>query len=200
MSVNCRPLILIHGLWNSPRIFHNLIDNSIAQRMSLMTPYLPHDLGRVPLRTLAKKLDIYIHNHFGSELEINLLGFSMGGIVGRIWLQEFGGAQRTHQFLSVGSPHKGTYTASFLPPWIFTGVAEMSRNSSLLQELNRNISIMRSVICSSYYCQWDLMVFPGWQAVLPIGSSYALPVLTHKQLISHPIALKILWEKLVTLT
>ncbi|MEY3756926.1 MAG: hypothetical protein RLZZ263_80, partial [Cyanobacteriota bacterium] len=42
------------------------------------------------------------------------------------------------------------------------------------------------------YCPADLMVFPGWRAYLPIGPRQALPVWTHRQLITHPRALAIL--------
>ena len=46
--------------------------------------------------------------------------------------------------------------------------------------------------CRSYTCRWDLMVCPGWWAVLPQGSRCELPVWTHQQMISHPDALRIL--------
>ncbi len=192
MSYEYRPLVLVHGLWDEPNIFNSLIKNLDQPNLPLLIPHLPHDFGRRSLRDLAGELDRYIYESYGDELSIDLLGFSMGGVIGRLWLQNFGGALRTDRFLSVGSPHNGTLTAQAFPDWLFHGVSEMKVGSPLLRELNSDLTALKNVSCSSFFCRWDLMVFPGWKAVLPVGSSYAIPVLTHKGLVSHPKALNVL--------
>ncbi|MBA4733412.1 MAG: alpha/beta hydrolase, partial [Synechococcus sp.] len=99
-----RPLVLVHGLWDTPRVFHRLIQRIDQPDRPLLAPHLPHGLGVVPLRELARRLDQHILQQFGRDTAIDLLGFSMGGVIGRIWLQELGGAARTARFFSVGSP------------------------------------------------------------------------------------------------
>ena len=47
------------------------------------------------------------------------------------------------------------------------------------------------------YSPTDLMVLPGWRAVLPRGPREALPVLTHRQLMHHPRAIARLTELLL---
>ena len=79
------------------------------------TPYFPHSFGRVPLRDLAQLLNDYILEQFGAKASIDLVGFSMGGVISRIWMQELGGACRTNRFISIGSPHLGTLTAQLVP-------------------------------------------------------------------------------------
>ena len=84
------PLVLVHGLWDTPRLFHRLIQGLDQADRPLLAPHLPHGLGWVPLRQMAFRLDQNIQQRFGSDTRVDLLGFSMGGVIGRIWLQELG--------------------------------------------------------------------------------------------------------------
>ena len=184
------PLVLVHGLWDTPRLFRRLIQALDQPQRPLLAPHLPHGLGVVPLRELARRLDGEIRNQFGSDTPVDLFGFSMGGVIGRIWLQELGGASRTRRFFSVGSPQFGTLAAQPIPRFLLAGAADMKIGSRLLRELNNNPSALNGVHCQSFFCRWDVMVCPGWRAVLPIGSTEEIPVWTHQQLIGHPRSLE----------
>ena len=192
-----RPLVLVHGLFDTPRLFSRLERRLELQHRPVLSPHLPHRFGATPLRKLAQQLDGLIQDHWGLETPIDLLGFSMGGVIARTCLPEFGGAKRTNRFISVGSPQQGTLTAQCIPAWLFAGLADMKRGSPLLRSLNNNYADLQTVECISFFCRWDLMVCPGWQAVLPIGKSTAVPVLTHQQLMSHPRSLDLLIESLL---
>ena len=183
-----RPLVLMHGLWDTPRLFRRLIQAIDAPEQPLLAPHLPHGLGVVPLREMARRLDRAIQERFGPDTEIDLFGFSMGGVIGRIWLQELDGARRTRRFFSVGSPQQGTLAALPIPRLLLAGAADMKPGSAVLRDLNRSDMALADVACRSYFCRWDLMVCPGWQAVLPVGPQVELPVWTHQQLIAHPLA------------
>ena len=76
------------------------------------------------------------------------------------------------------------------------GVADMKRGSSLLRDLNRSFTLLEEVKCSSFFCKWDLMAFPGWQARLPLGDCYSVPVLTHKDLISKRESLDLIAQNI----
>ncbi|QNI47934.1 triacylglycerol lipase [Synechococcus sp. A15-60] len=196
-SATRRPLVLVHGLWDTPRLFRRLERQLEAHHIPLLVPHLPHRLGAVPLCNLAEQLDGHIRRQFGEEQTIDLLGFSMGGVISRIWLQQLGGAHRTHRFISVGSPQRGTVTAQWIPPWLFAGLADMKRGSPLLRRLNDDVASLRQVDCLSYFCRWDLMVVPGWQAHLPVGAVHSISVLTHQQLVSDSRALDRLEQALL---
>ena len=60
-----RPLVLVHGLWDTPRVFHRLIQRIDQPDRPLLAPHLPHGLGVVPLRELARRLDQLILQQFG---------------------------------------------------------------------------------------------------------------------------------------
>ena len=196
MNSNKRPIFLVHGLWNNPKLFEKLVKRIKEDNYLLHSPHLPHEFGKTSLRRLARDLDSKIEELVAPEIEIDIVGFSMGGLISRLWLQNHGGFLRTKRFFSIGTPHFGTYTAQMIPSSFMPGIAEMKRGSSLLSQLNNDLSSLKKVECISFFTKWDLMSFPGWQAKLPIGDSYYVPVLTHKELITNPISLEILAEKI----
>ena len=196
MDTNKRPIFLVHGLWNNPKLFEKLIKKIKEDDYQLYRPHLPHKFGKTSLIDLASDLDSKIKELVGTEIEIDIVGFSMGGLISRLWLQNHNGYLRTKRFFSVGTPHFGTYTAQIIPTYFMAGIADMKRGSSVLSQLNNDLTSLEKVECSSFFTKWDLMSFPGWQAKLSIGESFQLPVLTHKQLITHSTSLDILAEKI----
>jgi len=196
LNLNKRPIFLVHGLWNDPKLFEKLIKKINADDYELYRPHLPHRFGKTSLKDLARALDSKIEELVGPEVEVDIVGFSMGGLISRLWLQNHGGFLRTKRFFSIGTPHFGTYTAQMIPSSFMPGIAEMKRGSRLLSQLNNDLTSLEKVECISFFTNWDLMSFPGWQAKLSIGESYHLPVLTHKELITNSNSLDILVEKI----
>jgi len=92
------------------------------------------------LLDLTNKLNELILEKYGLEKEIDILGFSMGGIIGRYWLQKFNGYKRTRRLISIGSPHKGTLMAQLIPKYPFRGISEMKINSKF-QIIKKSIFI-----------------------------------------------------------
>ncbi len=192
MAVCSNPIVLVHGLWDNPFIFNRLVQRFEQKGVDVFVPHLPHEFGRTSILKLANDLNSYISRQFTDDVTIDLLGFSMGGLIGRVWLQYLNGTKRTERFITVGTPHNGTLTAQLIPSWLFPGIAQMKLGSVLLKELNDNSNSLTSVDCISFYCLYDLMVFPGWRAVLPVGPSFPIAVLTHKGLIKHSHAINVI--------
>jgi triacylglycerol lipase len=128
---------------------------------------------------------------------LDVLGFSMGGVIARSWIQQLGGQRRVRRFISLGSPQQGTWTAQPWPRRVFRGLADLRCGSVLLQELNSDLEGLRGVECHSFYSALDLAVLPGWRAVLPVGTARELPVATHPQLLRDPAALRPLAQELL---
>ena len=199
MSPNDRKVVLVHGLWDSPKIFCGLVNHLLRDDLMIFAPHLPHKGGRVSLRKLAYDLDRLILERFGANTYVDVIGFSMGGVIARVWLQHLGGVLRTRNFLSVGCPQRGTLLAQPVPHSLLPGIAEMKCGSYLIRELNSEAHLLQGINCISYFCRWDLMVLPGWKAVLPIGLHHPIPVLTHNDLICHPKSLKIIANDFLSL-
>jgi len=107
------PIILIHGLWNTSSIFSSITSKLDDIGIEYFAPTLKHSYGMTSILDLTNKLNELILEKYGLEKEIDILGFSMGGIIGRYWLQKFNGYKRTRRLISIGSPHKGTLMANF---------------------------------------------------------------------------------------
>ena len=191
--------MLLHGLWDTPRLFRRL-ESALQERcpqLELFAPHLPHRLGVVPIRELATRLEALLETRFGRTTPLDLFGFSMGGVIGRTWLQEHGGHRRTRRFICLGSPQQGTLTAQLAPRALLAGIADMKVGSRLLRDLDRHAAVLDAIDCHSLFTPTDLTVFPGWRAVLPSGQHQAVPVCTHRQLILHPRAIRQLVPLLV---
>jgi triacylglycerol lipase len=190
-------LVLVHGLLDTPAVFNNLKHELAGRRQPLLIPDLPLRLGRTSLEVAAELLGGHIEAAFGRDETIDVLGFSIGGVIARCWIQLLGGHQRTRRFLSVGSPQQGTLTALPWPSRIFTGIADLRWGSALLQRLNGDHERLRRIECHSFYSALDLAVLPGWSAVLPVGARTMLPVLTHPQLLRDRAAVQPLARELL---
>jgi triacylglycerol lipase len=80
------PLLLLHGIWDTSRLF-NRLKKYLEER-----GWRVHALDLVPnnaetgLEVLAAQVQEYVERSFPAEQPIDLLGFSMGGIVARYYL------------------------------------------------------------------------------------------------------------------
>jgi triacylglycerol lipase len=197
MAMDTPPLVLVHGLWDTPRVFWRLRRLLGEGREPLLIPDLPLRLGVTPIETSARILGSHIEAAFGRERPVDLLGFSMGGVIARTCIQLLGGHRRTRRFISLGSPQQGTLTAQPWPRWPLAGIADLKWGSPLLGRLNRDLEPLERIECCSYFSALDLMVVPGWRAVMPIGPRHMLPVWTHPQLLWQSAALDPLVRELL---
>jgi triacylglycerol lipase len=191
------PLVLVHGLFDTPRVFDRLERRLAGRRRPLLMPALPLRFGITAIEDSAQRLAAAIEAAFGTAEPLDILGFSMGGVIARTWIQRMGGHARTRRFISVGSPQQGTLTAQPWPRRPLAGIADLKVGSPLLQHLNADLTALQGIDCRSFATVLDLMVVPGWRAVLPIGARRMLPVWTHEQLLRSPAALDPLVEELL---
>ena len=191
------PIILIHGLWNSADVFSFFTSKLDEIGIEYFAPTLKHKFGMTSIVELTNLLNDLILEKYGGEKELDILGFSMGGIIGRYWIKKLNGYKRTRRFITVGSPHKGTLTSQFIPKYPFEGISEMKINSDLLRELSKYDFLLESINCISFFTFWDLMVFPGWRANLNSGEKISLKIYKHKNLIRNPLAVERIINKIL---
>ncbi len=191
------PIILIHGLWNTSNIFSSITSKLDEKGIEYFAPTLEHACGITSIVELTNLLDKLIIDKYGREKEIDILGFSMGGIIARYWIKKFNGYKRTRRFITIGSPHQGTLASQLFPKYPFRGISEMKINSSLLKELSNLNYLLRDIHCISFFTYWDLMVFPGWRAYLFSGERQSLKIFKHKNLVRNPLAVDKIIEKII---
>ena len=187
----------MHGLWNTSDIFSSITSRLDEIGIEYFAPTLKHEFGMTSIVELTNLLNNLILEKYGLEKELDILGFSMGGIVGRYWIIKFNGYKRTRKFITVGSPHNGTFASQLVPKYPFRGISEMKINSFLLRELSKFDYLLKGVDCISFFTYWDIMVFPGWKANLNSGERISLKVFKHKSLIRNTEAVQRIIERLL---
>tara|TARA_B100000902_G_scaffold339036_1_gene340962 strand:+ start:263 stop:862 length:600 start_codon:yes stop_codon:yes gene_type:complete len=191
------PIILIHGLWNTADIFSSITSKLDERGIEYFAPTLKHKYGMKSIVELTYLFNELILEKYGIEKELDILGFSMGGIIGRYWIKKMNGYKRTRRFITVGSPHKGTLASQLVPKYPFSGISEMKINSLLLRDLSKYDYLLSEINCISFFTYWDLMVFPGWRASLNSGEKISLKIYKHKNLIRNTDAVEKIIERLL---
>ena len=195
--INRNPIILIHGLWNTSSIFSFITSKLDELGVDYFAPTLNHSFGMTSIVELTNLMDQLILEKYGLQQEIDVLGFSMGGIIGRYWINKLNGYKRTKRFITIGSPHNGTLASQLFPKYPFKGISEMKINSSLLRDLAKYDYFLNDIDCISFFTFWDLMVFPGWRAHLNVGEKISLKILKHRNLVRNPAAVERILERIM---
>ena len=191
------PIILIHGLWNTADIFSSITSKLDEIGIEYFAPTLKHEYGMTSIVELTNLLNYLILEKYGNKTELDILGFSMGGIIARYWIKKLNGYKRTRRFITIGSPHNGTLASQLFPKYPFKGISEMKINSLLLTELSRSDHLLSGINCISFFTYWDLMVFPGWRATLNSGEKISLKIYQHKNLVRNPDAVYKIIDRLL---
>ena len=191
------PIILIHGLWNNSSIFSSITSKLDDIGIEYFAPTRKHSYGMTSIIELTHKLNELILEKYGLEKELDILGFSMGGIIGRYWIQKFNGYKRTRRFISIGSPHKGTFIAQLVPKYPFRGISEMKINSNFLRELEKKDFFLDDIECINFFTYWDLMVFPSWRTNLNFGKKIPVKVYKHRNLVKNKSVVKKIIDEII---
>ncbi len=179
------PVLLVHGIWNSGRQFEVMaraLDRSGVKAIERID-LLPNS-GAAPLRELAKQVHeraLRLRSDAAVE-RIDVVGFSMGALVSRYFIQRLGGSSHVRRFVSISGPHRGTLTAFGLS---HAGVRDMRPGSPLLRELNDADNVWGPVEVHSLWTPFDLMVVPATSSLLRESrSNQAFPVLLHRHMLT----------------
>ena len=177
MAAHKNPLLLIHGIGDTSRIFNQMVAY-LSDRgwVDIHTINLFPNNGEIGLDKLALQIRAYVDCHLATTASIDLIGFSMGGIVSRYYLQRLGGWKKVRHFLTLSSPHNGTWTG-YLRQTV--GVCQMRPKSPFLHDLNQTVHELAQVNFTSLWTPYDLMILPASSSYLPVGKMIQLPVLAH---------------------
>jgi triacylglycerol lipase len=142
----------------------------------------------VGLDELAKQVADYVTATFAPEQRLDLVGFSMGGIVSRYYVQRLGGINRVQRFLTISSPHHGTVVAygSRRP-----GCVQMRPDSIFLKDLNSDAVILGQLDFTSIWTPYDLMIVPANSSQMPVGSEVIVPVALHPWMLTDSRSLAV---------
>jgi pimeloyl-ACP methyl ester carboxylesterase len=123
---------------------------------------------------------------------IDLVCHSLGGLVGRFYVQQLDGARRVHRMVTLATPNQGTHATAWLPT---TVVRQMTPGSPFLTHLN-GLPAPQGVQLTSFGVDADLLVLPPTNAKAPFGAHHQHPRLGHTGLLFSPTVLRQTFEAL----
>jgi len=186
--------VLVHGYKDEAAVFNPLASylSDLGLEPHAVT-LAPSDCS-VPLETLAQQMAEFIDRNFLSYQKLDIVGFSLGGIVARYYVQRLGGLARTNRLLTVAAPHHGTFMAyaSGLP-----GAIQLRPNSEFLNDLNADAESLSSIPFVSLWSPFDLMILPPFNSRIPEARNMAVWTLRHQALITSQRGIRKIAEQLL---
>ncbi len=98
---------------------------------------------------------------------VDVIGYSAGGVVARLWVRDYGGAEVARRVLTLGSPHHGTSQAALgreLAGGCPTACEQLVPDSDLLRRLNAGDETPDGP-------RWATVRSTGDQVVTPVDSA-----------------------------
>ena len=191
------PVLIVHGLWDSARrvepLARGLRDRGVDR---VVTFDLKPSDGSAPIPALAEQVRARVDamRQALSCTRIDIVGFSMGALTTRYYLQRCAGAQHVRRFISISGPHAGTWTAYALP---LAGARQMRPGSALLQDLAADANPFGDVEVHCLYTPFDLMIRPARSSILRGAHRvHPLPVPLHRMMITSSRVLDLVAKSL----
>jgi triacylglycerol lipase len=174
------PTLFVHGIWDSAARVAPLRQGLEMRGISNV-----HAFDLVPNTGSATIPELAVQVQAAAEKlpRFDLVGFSMGALTSRYYLQRLGGLKRVRRFISISGPQAGTLTAYALP--FLRGVQQMRPNSALLQDLARDEHPFGAVDVHTITTPFDLMIVPSTSGELKGSKSHkSFPVKMHRWMIT----------------
>jgi triacylglycerol lipase len=171
--------VLVHGIYSDSGDFTRMARVLRAEGWPVFTPNLRPNGGQAGIDELASQLSRYIEREVPGG-KCDLVGFSMGGLVSRYYLQRLGGLDRVERFVSLAAPHHGTVLAHLHGG---RGGRHMRPESDLLRDLARDADRLGRVKFTSIYTPLDLIIVPARSSEMAQARNVRLWASMHPALI-----------------
>ena len=184
-AVQKAPVVLVHGIWDSSSRLAPLRAGLVLRGIESVhaIDLVPND-GRAPLPELAAIVarEVARVRSAAGASRVDIVGFSMGALVARWFLQRGGGKDVVRRFVSISGPHQGTLTAYALP---FAGARDMRPKSALLRDLESDDDPFGATEVHGVHTPFDVMIVPAKSSILARATSHrAIPVPLHRWMIT----------------
>jgi triacylglycerol lipase len=176
------PIVLVHGIFDRPHVFAALRARLEADGRDVHAFALRARWGGLGIDAMAHGLRDDVAGAIG-ERPVDVVGFSMGGLVTRFWAQRLDALERIRRMVLIASPHAGTRTAHV---WPGPAARQMCPGSPFLADLNADVHRLRSARVASVWTPYDLMIVPASSAALPVGEVAQVRTKTHAGLLRDP--------------
>ncbi len=189
-------VVMVHGFLDTGRLFRVLCRELGARGHVCHAPtFRPRD-ARLGIADLSEGLATYLRGNLPAGTQVALVGFSMGALVVRHYLQALGGAYSARAFFSIAGPHRGTLNAYLFPG---PGTRQMRPGSAFLRELNAGTAALDGLPVFTYRTPLDLTVHPAATSRIPNAPELVTWCPLHSMLPSDPAVVGHIAEELARL-
>jgi pimeloyl-ACP methyl ester carboxylesterase len=164
------PVLLVPGYGGGTTALDRLAASlRAAGRTAIVVP-LPGG-GTGDLRVQARALDVAARGALARGApSVDVVGYSAGGVVVRLWIRDDGGAAVTRRVVTLGSPHHGTDVAALAVAVVGsacpTACRQLAPGSPLLVRLNAGDETPAGPLWESIWTTGDELVTPADSARL----------------------------------
>ena len=170
------PVLLIHGIGDSAWSMRALARHLRAEGREVHAITFERNWGQLGLEQLAEQVADFAERELPRGEKFDLVGFSMGGLVARYYVQRLGGLERVQHFVTISTPHQGTALAWCLDT---PGVRRMRPGSAFLRDLADDAAQLAAIEFTSLWTPLDLVIVPAKSSVLAVGRAERLWCVAH---------------------
>lgn len=176
------PLILVHGLGGNPGTFVPM--GWYLRLQGRKRSYKINFESGQSIDQMARALNRFIAGVLKAtgERQVEVVAHSMGGIIARLAMAERGAARRVKTLITLGTPHRGTYSARLANTEL---ARELRPDSTLMRRLARLRWPVR-VRGVSFWSSADLLVLPPESAALAGTEQVDASPITHYSYLIGP--------------
>jgi triacylglycerol lipase len=132
------PVLLVPGYGGSETGLDVLAGRLRAAGKTVVVVHM-HDNAQGDLGAQARALAATARAARSGASSVDVVGYSAGGVVARLWVRDYGGATLARRIVTLGSPQHGTQLAALgalVPGVCPTACRQLTPDSSLLAALN----------------------------------------------------------------
>lgn len=175
------PILFVHGWASSASTWDTMVERFEADG------WASSELSAYTYNTSqSNKIDAEIVSEEVEELlaateaeEVDIIAHSMGSLNSRWYLKELGGQESVDDWVSLGGPNHGTYTAYFC---FSTACSEMRPGSTFLSELNAGDETPGAVDYGTWWSPCDLVINPDSSVPLTGATNTKTGCISHSAL------------------
>lgn len=173
-------IILVHGIFDNGRLFNHMVNFLEKAGHKCYVPALKPIDAQHGIADLSFKLSQFIADAVGETEKFVLVGFSMGCLISRYYLQELDGVKQCLAFYAISGPHRGSLMAYF---YFGRGAMDMRPGSDFLAQLKASESKLASMPLFAYRTPFDLMILPSSSSHWGIAHNYVTNVVIHRYML-----------------
>jgi triacylglycerol lipase len=188
------PVLLLHGIDDTSILLRQLREFLEERTWEVHAlDFSPND-GSAGLDELAAQVHAYLQSTFPRARKIDLIGFSMGGLVARFYVQRLAEPGRVQRLITISSPHNGTWTAYLRRN---AGARQMRPGSAFLRGLEGHREALSLVQFTSIWTPLDLMIVPASSSVMQGARIVQVRSLAHALMVRDSRTMKAVRDALL---